>query len=110
MLGPDIGSRWSQPWTGIWTASACLTGAFAHLQTDENEVRNIFNSQPGFRQIKLNRGQRGITCFVEFSDVASAMAVHQSQQVRLGSTTDISCRALLFSSQDEAIHVFNACN
>lgn len=53
----------------------------AHVQTDENELRSIFGTQPGFRQIKLNRGARGITCFVEFSDVASAMAVHQSQQV-----------------------------
>jgi hypothetical protein len=56
--------------------------------TDENEVRNIFNSQPGFRQIKLNRGQRGITCFVEFSDVASAMAVHQSQQGAVLTSSD----------------------
>jgi hypothetical protein len=52
-------------------------------------VRNIFSSQPGFQQIKLNRGQRGITCFVEFSDVASAMAVHQSQQVWLRSSTSV---------------------
>jgi len=51
------------------------------LQTDENELRSIFGTQPGFRQIKLNRGARGITCFVEFTDVASAMTVHQSQQV-----------------------------
>lgn len=76
-----------------------------HLQTDENEVRNIFNSQPGFRQIKLNRGQRGITCFVEFSDVASAMAVHQSQQVRLGAGADIFRQSLLFSSQEWAVRV-----
>lgn len=48
--------------------------------TDENELRQIFGGLAGFRQIKLNRGGRGITCFVEFSDVASAMAVHQSQQ------------------------------
>jgi len=48
--------------------------------TDEVELRSIFGSQPGFRQIKLNRGARGITCFVEYDDVVNAMAVHQSQQ------------------------------
>ena len=35
----------------------------------------------GFRQLKLVRGARSITCFVEFSDVTTAMAVHNSQQV-----------------------------
>ena len=34
----------------------------------------------GFRQLKLVRGARSITCFVEFADVATAMAVHNSQQ------------------------------
>lgn len=55
------------------------------MQTDEAELRSIFGSQPGFRQIKLNRGARGITCFVEYDDVVNAMAVHQSQQVCLRS-------------------------
>lgn len=35
----------------------------------------------GFRQLKLVRGARSITCFVEFSDVTTAMVVHNSQQV-----------------------------
>ena len=35
----------------------------------------------GFRQLKLVRGARSITCFVEFGDVTTAMAVHNSQQV-----------------------------
>jgi hypothetical protein len=51
--------------------------------TSEDELRALFAHQPGFRQLKLVRGQRSITCFVEFGDVASAMAVHQSQQVGL---------------------------
>lgn len=50
------------------------------LQTDETELRTMFGSQPGFRQIKLNRGARGLTCFVEYDDVVNAMAVHQAQQ------------------------------
>ena len=37
----------------------------------------------GFRQLKLVRGARSITCFVEFADVATAMAVHNSQQASL---------------------------
>ena len=52
------------------------------LQTDETELRTMFASQPGFRQIKLNRGARGLTCFVEYDDVVNAMAVHQAQQAR----------------------------
>ncbi len=50
--------------------------------TNEDELRGLFVGQPGFRQLKLVRGARSVTCFVEFSDVASAMSVHQSQQVQ----------------------------
>jgi hypothetical protein len=49
--------------------------------TNEDELRSLFASQPGFRQLKVVRGARSVTCFVEFNDVPSAMAVHQSQQV-----------------------------
>jgi hypothetical protein len=51
-------------------------------QAAEAELQQLFGSSPGFQQIKLNRGPRGVTCFVEFTDVASAMAVHQAKQVR----------------------------
>lgn len=37
-------------------------------------------SLPGFKQLKVVRGQRATTAFAEFSDVASAMAVHQQLQ------------------------------
>lgn len=47
----------------------------------ETELRSIFASQPGFCQLKLNRGAKSVTCFVEFVDVPTAMAVHASQQV-----------------------------
>lgn len=50
--------------------------------TNEDELRGLFAGQPGFRQLKVVRGARSVTCFVEFSDVATAMAVHQSQQVQ----------------------------
>ncbi|KAK9820013.1 hypothetical protein WJX72_005117 [[Myrmecia] bisecta] len=54
----------------------------------EVELRGIFSVLPGFRQLKLNRGAKSVTCFVEFSDVASAMAVHQSQQGAVLSSSD----------------------
>ena len=48
----------------------------------------------GFRQLKLVRGARSITCFVEFADVATAMAVHNSQQASLRDP----CRSLPYCS------------
>lgn len=52
------------------------------LQVSELEIQQLFGSNPGFQQIKLNHGARGVTCFVEFTDVASAMSVHQQHQAR----------------------------
>ena len=54
-------------------------------QVIESELQQLFGGAPGFQQVKMNRGPRGTTCFVEFSDVATAMAAHQQHQVRLGS-------------------------
>ena len=48
----------------------------------EAELRTLFGSQPGFTQLKLNRGAGNITCFVEFVDLPTAMACHSGQQVR----------------------------
>jgi len=47
----------------------------------EAELQQLFGGAPGFQQVKMNRGPRGTTCFVEFSDVATAMAAHQQHQV-----------------------------
>lgn len=47
----------------------------------EAELRQLFGTLAGFRQLKLIRGARSVTCFVEFSDLPSAMACHQNQQV-----------------------------
>lgn len=63
----------------------------------EAELRGLFAHQPGFLQLKLVRGTRSTSCFVEFADVASAMAVHQSQQVREG--------AILASSERGGIRI-----
>jgi hypothetical protein len=35
----------------------------------------------GYKQMRINRGPKSLTCFVEFADVAAAMAVHAAQQV-----------------------------
>ncbi len=60
----------------------------------EAELRQLFGTLAGFRQLKLIRGARSVTCFVEFNDLPSAMACHQNQQVQLVWATflyDISC-------------------
>ena len=49
----------------------------------EAELRQLFGTLAGFRQLKLIRGARSVTCFVEFNDLPSAMACHQNQQVQL---------------------------
>lgn len=49
---------------------------------DEGELWTLFEGVPGFRQLKLQRGAKSFTCFVEFSDLASAMAVHAMHQVK----------------------------
>ena len=48
----------------------------------EAELRQLFGTLAGFRQLKLIRGARSVTCFVEFNDLPSAMACHQNQQVK----------------------------
>lgn len=54
----------------------------------EAELRGLFTHQPGFLQLKLVRGARSTSCFVEFADVATAMAVHQSQQGAILASSD----------------------
>ena len=44
--------------------------------------------QPGFQQLKLVRGPKGVTCFIEFIDVPSAMAVHDAQQGAILASSD----------------------
>jgi len=56
-------------------------GVSPAAQVVEAELQQLFGGAPGFQQVKMNRGPRGTTCFVEFSDVATAMAAHQQHQV-----------------------------
>ncbi|KAL5699307.1 hypothetical protein ACHQM5_030231 [Ranunculus cassubicifolius] len=46
----------------------------------EEELRNLFSGQPGFKQMKLLRQERNTVCFIEFDDVGSATNVHQNLQ------------------------------
>ncbi|XP_059457489.1 cell wall integrity protein scw1 [Corylus avellana] len=47
---------------------------------NEDELRGLFSSQPGFKQMKILRQERHIVCFIEFEDVNSATNVHHSLQ------------------------------
>mmetsp|Transcript_15355 Transcript_15355/g.42921 ORF Transcript_15355/g.42921 Transcript_15355/m.42921 type:complete len:326 (+) Transcript_15355:234-1211(+) len=55
---------------------------------NEVELRALFSHLPGFSQLKMVRNSRSTTCFVEFTDVASAMLVHQSQQGAILQSSD----------------------
>ncbi|KAG7672028.1 putative Cell wall integrity protein scw1 [Nannochloris sp. 'desiccata'] len=46
----------------------------------EDELRAVFGPQPGFQQLKVVRSPRGISAFIEFSDVTTATSAHESQQ------------------------------
>jgi hypothetical protein len=70
-----------QRWSAASRLGLCYRGFPYATQVDEAELQVLFSSMPGFSQLKVQRGPRGVTCFCEFQDVASAMAVHQQQQV-----------------------------
>jgi len=46
----------------------------------DDEIRAVFGPQPGFQQLKVVRSPRGISAFIEFSDVTTATSAHESQQ------------------------------
>lgn len=54
----------------------------------EDELRAVFGPQPGFQQLKVVRSPRGISAFIEFSDVSTATAAHESQQGLILSSSD----------------------
>lgn len=53
----------------------------APLQVSETELRGLFGSQQGFRTLKIAKGPKSTTAFVDFDDVPSSMAVHHALQV-----------------------------
>ena len=50
-------------------------------QVSEQELAQLFGAQPGFVTLKVVRNAKSATAFVDFADLAAAMAVHDSQQV-----------------------------
>ncbi|KMZ72444.1 putative RNA-binding protein with multiple splicing [Zostera marina] len=46
----------------------------------EEELRGIFNVQPGYKQMKVLHQERNTVCFIEFDDVNNATTVHQNLQ------------------------------
>ncbi|KAL5973944.1 hypothetical protein ACLOJK_030603 [Asimina triloba] len=46
----------------------------------EEELRGLFSTQPGYKQMKVLRQERNTVCFIEFEDMNSATAVHQNLQ------------------------------
>lgn len=62
----------------------------------EGELLSIFSSQPGFVTLKLVRNVKSATAFVEFADLAAAMAVHDAQQVLTSTPLFASYRSFLW--------------
>ena len=54
----------------------------------ELELLHLLSSQPGYRQMKLVRGPRQVSCFVEFEDTMSAPAVHNAYQGAVRASSD----------------------
>ncbi|CAK9205743.1 unnamed protein product [Sphagnum troendelagicum] len=55
---------------------------------NETELRGLFSSQPGFRQMKVVRQGKNTVCFIEFVDVNTAVTVHSNLQGAVLSTSD----------------------
>jgi hypothetical protein len=60
----------------------CNTLFVANLNDSvmEPDLENVFMHLPGFRLVKIVRGPRSVSGFVDFMDIPSAMSAHQSQQ------------------------------
>ncbi|MEW5298900.1 MAG: hypothetical protein WDW36_001973 [Sanguina aurantia] len=61
---------------------ACNTLFIGNLgdSVDEGELSLLLSLQPGFKQIKLVRNPRQVSCFVEFTGIEDAVAVHAALQ------------------------------
>ncbi|KAJ7122711.1 hypothetical protein O6H91_Y563300 [Diphasiastrum complanatum] len=65
--------------------------------TSESELRGVFSSQPGFRQMKVLRQGKSTVCFIEFVDVNTAMVVHCNLQGAVLLTSDRGGMRIQFS-------------
>jgi hypothetical protein len=57
-------------------------------QVSELELLHLLSVQPGYKQMKLVRGPRQVSCFVEFEDTGSATAVHNAYQGAVLASSD----------------------
>ncbi|PRW58713.1 cell wall integrity scw1 [Chlorella sorokiniana] len=87
---PPVQPRGYAPITNTKDNPPCNTLFIGNLGdgVNEAEIRGLFSHQPGFQQLKLVRGPKGVTCFIEFIDVTSAMAVHDAQQGAILASSD----------------------
>lgn len=78
------------PVTNKYDNPPCNTLFIGNLgdNVDENELVQLFCTQPGYKQLKLLRNTRQVSCFVEFHDVATAAAVHNGLQGAIISSSD----------------------
>ncbi|KAI8464985.1 MAG: hypothetical protein J3K34DRAFT_388206 [Monoraphidium minutum] len=81
-LGGPLRPQGFSPVTNLRDNPPCNTLFIGNLgdNISDTELRALMSSQPGYRQMKLFKGPRSTTAFVEFSDVTSAMMVHQTLQ------------------------------
>lgn len=54
----------------------------------ETELRGLFGAQPGFKQLKLMKNGRNVTCFCDFDDLQTAMTVHTNMQGAVLTSSD----------------------
>ncbi|KAF8061951.1 HDAC1 [Scenedesmus sp. PABB004] len=78
------------PVTNLRDNPPCNTLFIGNLgdATNEQELRALLSSQPGYRQLKMVRGPKATTAFVEFADVTSAMVVHSALQGAVLASSD----------------------
>ncbi|KAI8474159.1 MAG: hypothetical protein J3K34DRAFT_456979 [Monoraphidium minutum] len=87
------------PVTNLRDNPPCNTLFIGNLgdSVSEAEMRALFSSQPGYRQMKIVKGGRNTTAFVEFASVGGAMLTHQALQGAVLASSDRGGVRLQFS-------------
>ena len=87
---PPVAPRGYAPVNNQRDNPPCNTLFIGNLgdSVNEAELRGLFSHQLGFQQLKLVRGPKGLSCFIEFADVGTAAACHDSQQGAILSSSD----------------------
>jgi hypothetical protein len=70
------------PVTNTKDNATCNTLFIGNLgdNVSDADLKGIFGSQPGFKQLKIVRGPKNTTCFVEYGCTKTAMTVHDGLQ------------------------------